>query len=303
MKKIELLSLFEFIIINGLCDVYLLNLDSFNGKSLNIKLKNFYNLLNSIYNQYKTSELRLFRSDNHKAFIIKDNLVYIDKNYNQNFIDEIKKLYLNIKNKEKKINVEDYALIQSMHNIRKNYSYFLYLTPIINNPEIIFINNEKIEYNQQNINIFENLIIIENIENFFRYKEFINLNIFNFIPNLNNSIILLGNGKQINNSLLTPFLEKFNTLHCFFDYDSTGSYMFDQLIHKNKINYIPKKEILLNIINLIEKNKKLLNQEPKFELYNSNLEFIKLYNDIINKKDNKKFITIEQEILLHKDIK
>lgn len=302
MNKLDFLSLFENLNSNN----YLTNLNNFNGQKLETKISNFYKLLNNIYQQYTESNLRLFRQDNQKAFIIDiNNDIFIDENYDISFINEIKTLITNIKNKEKVINVEDYSLTQNMHNTKKNYSYLLYLTTNLNIPEIIFFNNNLIEYNKNIItDNHQNLIIIENLENFFRYKEFINLDIFDYIPNLNKSIIILGNGNQITNSNLTTFINQFDNIHCFFDYDKGGFDMYENIKHINKFFYIPKKEILKNIINIIDKNNKLINKETDvFTNISKNKEYIKIYNDIINKKSNNTFIKIEQEILLHKDIK
>lgn len=299
MDKNNFLNLFENLTFNNE-DIYLTSLDNFIGSKLETKKNNLHKLLKTIFEQHSEHKLRLFRTDNFIAFKIIDNNIFIDKDY-VSYLKEIKVFLEQFKNTFKKEQVEDYALVQRMHNVKKSFSYFIYLNENIQIPQVILLNDE-ILYDKHSIENFNELIIIENLECFFRYKDFITTDIFDSIPNINNCIILLGNGNQITNKKLQPFFNQFKKIHTFFDYDNAGFSFFDSINHINKINYIPKKQILLNIINKIHQINKNENKQSKYLEKIVNQAYIKIYNDTIQNQNNKKFLFIEQEILLNKEI-
>lgn len=299
MDKNNFLNLFENLTFNNE-DIYLTSLDNFIGSKLETKKNNLHKLLKTIFEQHSEHKLRLFRTDNFIAFKIIDNNIFIDKDY-VSYLKEIKVFLEQFKNTFKKEQVEDYALVQRMHNVKKSFSYFIYLNENIQIPQVILLNDE-ILYDKHSIENFNELIIIENLECFFRYKDFITTDIFDSIPNINNCIILLGNGNQITNKKLQPFFHQFKKIHTFFDYDNAGFSFFDSINHINKINYIPKKQILLNIINKIHQINKNENKQSKYLEKIVNQAYIKIYNDTIQNQNNKKFLFIEQEILLNKEI-
>jgi hypothetical protein len=116
---------------------------------------------------------------------------------------------------------------------------------------------------------------------------------------MKNILIIYGSGNKITSKRLNLFFNNFNKIHCFFDYDEDGFKFYNTIKHNNKINYIPKKEILNLIINKIYEYSKKFNKILKYTNIN-NEEYLSIYKENIHY--NGKIIQIEQETLLLKDL-
>lgn len=290
------------------------SLKEFNGKNAIEQKNKFINFSHNIFKQYqkqfniyilnKGNIDQYFYFSQNKNILFKFNenkeLLYGIKKLRDFIKNDINKSYVQIENNDNIIKkVEDYAFTQNSHNIRKSHNTIMYLTEESHIPKLLLLYNNKIDYDENSIKSFDNLIIIENKESFFRYKEFINLDVFDSIPDLKSSIIIYSSGTI--NSELKPFFDKFKNVHIFVDYDKAGFDMFDSINHINKKIYFPKKNVLKNIINLITNANKSESKDTIFTTIN-NIDYINFYNSIINNQNNDKFIFIEQEILLSKNI-
>lgn len=77
---------------------------------------------------------------------------------------------------------------------------------------------------------FVDVIVIENKEVFFNRSTLgLLLELHNAAPT--QPLVVLGNGKEIANSLLTPVLGKASKIYCFVDYDLGGLAIFDSLVN------------------------------------------------------------------------
>ncbi len=272
-------------------------------KSKNIKtiIKDFNNILN-LFNKTTKNVVSIFNS-NRTIFLIRENGLYIDcgweKHILTNDLKHIKDcLYPFIYDTKEKL-----ALIQDTHSHKDtNFNYYLVLLPIDNVITTLQIKDEQVYLNNAPQNEIKNLIIIENKECFFRYKEFLNNLYFDNLPILDKStMIIYAEGNAITNKKLINYLQTFEMLHCFFDYDEYGFIMFDNIQHNNKKIYIPNTQTLKTFIELIYKHKTKLKSECITTNIN-NFEYKNKYFDTIQKidiiKNKSEMIQIEQEVFL-----
>ena len=209
---------------------------------------------------------------------------------------------------------EQKALIQATHNKKKRDKNL--------EKELL----EKIKIHNLNLSKRKNvkeIIIIENKECFLRYEEFLNENYFENLLNFKECLIFNGNGDNVISKKSIKYLKDFDVIHCFFDYDLASLNAFERLKHNNKIFYLPKKEIMKNIIELIyyhqqkrnidikkdniENNKKkkkdeIGNNNILNYYYNYYIDVVKDFNFIKIMNDIKEIFKVEQEILLLKDL-
>lgn len=92
-------------------------------------------------------------------------------------------------------------------------------------PETIVINNEGAYYQFEQK---KQVVIIENVELFFAKNVLINqLNlVFDLQLSIDNTDLLYGAGNQVSNQINKKFLNKYETVWCFFDYDLGGIKIF-----------------------------------------------------------------------------
>lgn len=95
-------------------------------------------------------------------------------------------------------------------------------------PDVVLINDEEI---LQSFTAKKQLLIIENEENFFRYREMLPLlSALSGTPlDLTYCDIVLGGGNQITKKLNFAFFEQYHSVFCAFDLDVGGLHMFDTL--------------------------------------------------------------------------
>jgi len=288
-----------------------LNLDDL--KTLNINAKK----IKTIQNEFKSFIEKLDKSTkesisifnvNFSIFQVKENGIFIENDWNKdilkNVIENIKKNFINKFSYDTK---ELKALIQNTHAQKNSpFDFFVVTFPINKKMSVLKIKNDiiEIEYQFKRLKIKE-IIIIENKECFFRYEEFLNKNYFENLPNLNDCLIIYGEGNAISNKKLENFFLQYETIHCFLDYDQGGFQIFKNLKHHNKILHLPKKEIMKNIIELIYYHqqynfKKVITTTIEEKFFKNYYYDITKDLDII--KNKKEIIQIEQEIFLLKGL-
>lgn len=101
-------------------------------------------------------------------------------------------------------------------------------------PEVVVLHNEEVN---QRFSAKSQLLIIENEENFFRYKALLSL-LSDFAGqqlDLSNTDIVYGAGNQINKGLNFSFFEQYHSVFCAFDWDLGGLQMYKTLAGKLNI--------------------------------------------------------------------
>jgi hypothetical protein len=219
-------------------------------------------------------------------------LKVLNKKFFISFINNLKEEYID--NKVLSNRTEAAAKKIHTHKVNVSHSYLLIRKlNNLNNISTILIDKNNIYSEFKNCKI---CLIIENFEVFCKIENISS----KFNINFNETDIIYGSGKSINNQLNTKFLSKYDKLICFFDIDKSGFDMYISL--KNSLEKYNTKVINL-FVDDIDKYFKINN---KFDTgFDNIIEFIRNKKNILDKQDmivldfiRKYEIGIEQEMFL-----
>lgn len=151
------------------------------------------------------------------------------------------------------------------HKVAVSYGYVLIYHEGIKDsrPEVVYFESEAFI---QPHSPKTNLILIENEENFFRWRDM--LTVFNKMSDYNYSIentdICLGSGNRCSSPLLVSWLTQYESILCAFDYDAKGLEMYQSLNTKlgNKVKFFMPEafEALSSLFRMKPKDIKQLNK-------------------------------------------